>query len=123
MPKVMKDFIKRTTDPNQGDLTFSAARQFLSNAGQRLSTAEQMKMTPMAERYLSTFTKNLNDAIRSTAEDADVLDDYTSAVNEYRQAMNLNAAWEAVKEQGVRILKYAIPGAATAYAIKSAVSR
>lgn len=114
MPKVMKDFIKRTTDPNQGDLTFSEARQFLSNAGQRLSTAEQMKMTPMAERYLSTFTKNLNDAIRSTAEDAGVLDDYTSAVNEYRQAMNLNAAWEAVKEQGVRILKYAIPGAATA---------
>jgi len=43
-----------------------------------------------------------------------VLDDYTNAVDEYRKAMKLNDAWEAVKEQGVGILKYAIPGAATA---------
>ena len=43
-----------------------------------------------------------------------MLDDYTNAVDEYRKAMKLNDAWEAVKEQGVGILKYAIPGAATA---------
>ena len=32
-------------------------------------------------------------------------------------------SWEAAKDQGIRILKYVIPGAATAYAIKSTVSR
>ena len=102
MPKVMKDFIKRTTDPNLGDLTHSEARQFLSNAGQRLSTDERMKLTPMATRYLSLFASSLDDAIRWTAEAAGVLDDYTNAVDEYRKAMKLNDAWEAVKEQGVR---------------------
>ena len=59
--------------------------------------------------------------IRSTAEDAGKLDDYTNAVDEFRQAMKLNDAWqatkEAVKDQAVRVLKYAIPGAATAYAV------
>ena len=70
-----------------------------------------------------TGRASLDDAIRDTAEDAGVLDDYTSAVNEYRQAMKLDDAWQALKQQGVRVLKYAIPGAATAYAIKSAVGK
>ena len=76
----------------------------------------------LAGRYLAQFPSALDDAIRSTPEDAGVLDDYTNAVDEYRKAMKLNDLWEATKEQGVRILKYAIPGAATAHAIKSAVS-
>ena len=77
----------------------------------------------MARRYLAQFASSLDDAIRDTAEDAGVLDDYSNAVDEFRKAMKLSDTWEALKEQGVRILKYAIPGAATAYAIKSAVSR
>ena len=91
LPKVMKDFIRRTTDPNQGPLTYSEARQFLSNAGRRLTPQEQ-KLAAQAQRYLSQFASSLDDAIRSTAEDAGALDDYTSAVNEYRQAMKLNDA-------------------------------
>ena len=110
------------TGPDADPLTYSEARQFLSNAGRRLTPQEQ-KLAAQAQRYLSQFASSLNDAIRDTAENAGVLDDYTSAVDEYRKAMQLNNAWEAVKQQGVRILKYAIPGAATAYAIKSAVSK
>ena len=92
-------------------------------ADRRLSPDEIQKLGPDARRYLSQFASSLNDAIRSTAKNAGVLDEYTNAVDEYRKAMKLNDAWEAVKQQGVRILKYAIPGAATACAIKSAVSR
>jgi hypothetical protein len=40
-----------------------------------------------------------------------VLGDYSNAVDEFRKAMKLNDAWEALKEQGFRFLKYAIPGA------------
>ena len=40
MPKVLRDFIKRTTDPNQGPLTYEEARQFYSNASTRLSAEE-----------------------------------------------------------------------------------
>ena len=47
----------------------------------------------------------------------------TNAVDEYRQAMKLNDAWEGLSDLGIKVLKYSIPGAATAYAIKSAVSR
>ena len=89
-----KRFLRRTTDPNRSRLTYSDARQFLSNAGERLSTAEQMKVTPMAQRYLSQFASSLDDAIRSTAKDAGVLDDYTNPVNEYRQVMKVNDACE-----------------------------
>lgn len=84
MPKVMKDFIKHATDPNLGDLTYSETRQFLSNAGERLSTAGQMKLPPKATRYPSQFASSLNDAIRDVAQDAGVLDDYNNAVDQYR---------------------------------------
>lgn len=40
MPKVVRDFIRRTTDPNQGSLTYEEARQFYSNASSRLSAEE-----------------------------------------------------------------------------------
>jgi hypothetical protein len=56
-----------------------------------------------------------------------VLDDYNNAVDQYRQAIKLNNLWEASKEPGkrqpIQILKSTIPGAATAYAIKSALSK
>jgi len=77
----MKDFIKCATDPNLGDLTYSEARQFLSNAGERLSTVEQMKLPPKAKRYLFQFVSSLNDAIRDVAQDARVLDNYRNAVD------------------------------------------
>ena len=64
LPKVMKDFIRRTTDPNQGPLTYSEARQFLSNAGRRLTPQEMQKLAPQAQRYLSQFASSLDDAIR-----------------------------------------------------------
>ena len=47
----------------------------------------------------------------------------SSTLGSVPQGHELNDIWEAAEEQGVRILKYAIPSAATAYAIKSAVSR
>lgn len=113
MPKVMKDFIRRTTDPNLGGLTYSEARQFLSNAGERLSTAEQMKLTPKATRSISQFASSWNSAIRYVAEDAGVLDHYTDVVDQYRQAMKLNNFWKATRElgkqQAVQILKWSVP--------------
>ena len=92
------DFLRRVTAPDAGARTYSEARQFLSNAGRRLTPQEQ-KLAAQAQRYLSQFASSLNDAIRDTAENAGVLDDYTSAVDEYRQAMKLNDLWEATKEQ------------------------
>ena len=69
---------------------------------ENVSSAEHMKLPPKATRYLSQFASSLNDAIRDVAQDAGVLDDYSNAVDQYRQAMKLNNLWEARKELGKR---------------------
>jgi hypothetical protein len=53
----------------------------------------------------------LDDAIRDSAQDAAVLDDYSSAVDEYRKAMKLNDAWEATKAIGKDMLTATIQNA------------
>lgn len=102
-----------------GDLTFSEARDFLTNAGSRLSAEEAQRLTPTARHFLSDFYSELNSAIRDTAQNAGVLDDYASAVNEYRQATNLNDAWQVTKELGGKALGKIATGAGlgAAYAV------
>ena len=62
----------------------------------------------------------MDDAIRDSAQDAAVLDDYSSAVDEYHKAMKLNDAWEATKALGKGMLTRTIensPGIGATYAI------
>jgi hypothetical protein len=65
MPKVVRDFSKRKTDPNQGPLAYGEARQFYSNASSRLSAEEAQRLAPQAKRLLSQFTSHLGNASRT----------------------------------------------------------
>lgn len=101
LPKVVKDFINRVTDPNKGPLTYQEARDFYSNASGRLSDAEAAKLKPNMKFWLGQFTRDLDGSIRDSAESVGKGQQYGQAMSEYRNAARLrSAAKEGAKWAG-----------------------
>jgi hypothetical protein len=122
MPKVVKDFLKRVTDPEEGPLTYSEARKFYSNAT-RISADEANRLTPAMKRQLSIFTQTLGSSIADTAGAAGKMEQYQGAMGEYRNASRLRSAKEAMVDYVVKPAIKAIPygaGAAAGYKIYEA---
>lgn len=95
MPKVVRDFLKRVTDPDKGALTYSEARDFYTNAT-RISADEAG--APVMKRQVGDFTRTLNSAIEEAAEHSGKLDTYQQAMHEYHNAMRLRALGEGLKD-------------------------
>lgn len=107
MPKVVRDFLKRSTDPTKPPLTYSEARDFYSNAT-RLSADETQRLTPVMKRQVGNFTRALGDSIQDTAEQAGKGDQLKGAMKEYSRAMRLKEGTEKAKDIAI---KSAITGA------------
>lgn len=107
MPKVIRDFLKRTTDPAQGPLTYEEARTFYSNAS-RLSANEYQRLTPASQRMVGQFARDLNSAITDTADAAGVGQQYRAGMSQYA-----GAAANAEKAQMIKdyIKAHAVEGA------------
>jgi hypothetical protein len=101
LPKVVRDFLKRTTDPTKGPLTYEEARDFYQNAT-RLSADETNRLTPNAKRMIGKFTKALGDSVRGTAADAGQLKQYESGMKEYYRAMRTERQWGALKKYAIK---------------------
>jgi hypothetical protein len=121
--KQVFDLTKRITDPDLPDLTWGEARDFYSNLTGRLSPEQAQKLSPKAYRVIGKVTDALDDTLAQTADNAGKLTDYRGAMNEYKTAMNLQNTIQAAKQAGIQVLKWTVPGAATAYAIKSIFSK
>jgi hypothetical protein len=121
--KQVFDLTKRITDPSLPDLTWGEARDFYSNLTGRLSAEQAQSLSPKAKYLVGKVTDALNDTLEQTADNAGKLTDYRGAMNEYKTAMNLQNTIQAAKQAGVQVLKWTVPGAATAYAIKSIFSK
>lgn len=95
MPKVIRDFINRTTDPDKPPLTYEEARQFYSSAA-RLSANEASRLSPVMSRQVNKFRAALNESIADTADQAGKLDEYVDAMKEYRRASQIGDLSKAV---------------------------
>jgi hypothetical protein len=96
MPKVMSDFLRRVTDPNQPPLTFSEARNFYTNAS-KLSANETGNLTGPMLKKVGGFRAALNDSLTGGADQAGVGNLYRSGLKEYRQAMALKSTGQQLK--------------------------
>lgn len=94
MPKVVKDFLKRVTDPAKPPLSFAEARDFYSNAT-RLSADEFNKMTGPMKRQIGQFTEALGGSIQDAATKAGYGDEFSSAMQEFRRASQISGAVKA----------------------------
>lgn len=105
MPKVVRDFLRRVTDPEKGPLVYEEARDFYQNIT-RLSADEFKRLTPVMKREIGNLRVHLNHAIERAAATVDKADTYRSAMKEFRRASQLREAWETTKKTA---LKYAFP--------------
>jgi hypothetical protein len=125
--KQVFDLTKRITDPDLPELTWGEARDFYSNLTGKLSPEQQQKLSPKAKYFVGKVTDALDDTLKQTADNAGRLDDYRDAMDEYKAAMKLKdvsaAAKQAAIQSGIQVLKWTVPGAATAYAVKSIFSK
>lgn len=103
MPKVMRDFLRRTSDPNLPPLTYDEARKFASNAS-RLSADETNRLTPVMKRQAAQFSSALGDSNQNAAATAGAGDTYNDAMSTYRKAARIRDAKDFVSEKAVPAL-------------------
>lgn len=85
MPKVVRDFLRRATDPNKPPIAYEEARDFASNIS-RLSADEFKRLTPVVRREVGNLRAALDRALTSAASSVGKGDEYAAAMKEYRRA-------------------------------------
>jgi hypothetical protein len=119
MPKVIRDFLKRATDPKRPPITFEEAREFYSSAS-RLSAEEAQRLTPRMKKEVVTFTKTLGKGIQ---EAADIAGGEAGAL--YKRGMEIyaNAAkWQRRTNALLKTAKKYGPYVAAGYAGKEIIT-
>lgn len=117
MPKVVNDFIRRTTDPDKPPITYDEARDFYSNAS-RISADEAQRLTPVMRFQLGKFTRDLGNSISGAAQQGGVLDQYLGAMRQYRQASQMQDALSGAGTYLTRQAAEKLPWLAAAYGAK-----
>lgn len=101
MPKAVRDFLKRVTDPEKAAFAYGEARDFASNIS-RLSTNDMMKMTPALKREVGNLRVALNKAVEGAARSVGKADQYKAAMREYALRSNVDDVardvWTGVKK-------------------------
>lgn len=108
MPKVIRDFVKRVTDPSKAPLTYEEARDFYSNAS-RLSADEAQRLTPVMKRWVGQFRSDLGDSISQAASQVGKGDVYQDAMQGYAQGMRQQDFVNLLKNAAVKTVKYGLP--------------
>jgi hypothetical protein len=114
MPKVVRDFVKRATDPAKGDITYKEARDFYHNIS-RLSADEYNRLSPVMKSHINKLRGALNESLEGAAKQGGKLPEYRGAMREYRQASQLSdfadKTWETTRDK-------ALPYGAAYYALQ-----
>lgn len=118
MPKVVRDLLKRVTDPEKGPMVYEEARDFATNIS-RLSADEMNRLAPVMKREIGTLRAQFNSDVRQAAAKAGKLKEYDAAMREYRRA----SQFRDVKDDVVKGVKQAAPWAAVTGAAAYGASR
>lgn len=111
MPKVVRDFLKRVTDPSKPNLAYEEARDFYSNIS-RLSGNDYQRLTPVLVREIGNLRVALNSSLRTAAETVGKGGLYDDAMKGYRQAAKVS---DAVGDAAKQIKRWAIPTGIVTY--------
>lgn len=105
MPKAVRNFLTRVTDPSKGDLVYEEARDFASNIS-RLSADEYGRLTPVIGREVANLRVALNKAVAEAAGKAGKGKEYAEAMTEYARAMKIRGVFESAIEGAKRGAPY-----------------
>lgn len=113
MPKAVRDFLKRVTDPNKPEMTYEEARDFATNIS-RLSADEFKRLTRPMKRAVGELRASLNRSVEDAAESVGKGDQYRSAMSEYSRAARGRQVVDDTKRAAMR---YAVPGGLAYYGL------
>jgi hypothetical protein len=116
MPKVVNDFMTRISNTDLGPLNYDEARRLMTQAGRKmgqlLSANEQRITDPEIIHAVGKWYGALRDAVETTADHAEQLAKFQSAMSEYRAASKLRAIGGAVTKTAGGIVGASALGAA-----------
>lgn len=121
LPKVIADFMRRVTDPQQGPLTYAEARDFYSNAS-ALTPEEMTTLKPRIRAQVAKFTKELGSSIQNTADQGGVGEQYSGAMKEFRRASQLGDSLDVAKGTLKNLLVKGVPYAGGAYSLSKIIN-
>jgi len=84
-PRVVKQLLKRTTEPEAPPLTYKEARDFGSSLS-RMSSHEAQRMTPAMKAQVSQLAKAFSGDTQAAAEAVGRGDDFVKAMRDYSRA-------------------------------------
>lgn len=91
MPKVVRDLLRRATDPTKGSISYQEMRDFYSNVS-RLSADEMKRLAPVVRQQLGALREAMNETLARTAASGGKESVYRAAMREYAMASKL-AEW------------------------------
>lgn len=111
MPKVVRDLMRRATDPKKGEITYQEMRDFYSNVS-RLSADEMKRLAPVVRQQLGALREAMNETLARTAASGGKEAVYRAAMREYAMASRL-------REYATTVAKWTAGalGATTAYKV------
>lgn len=112
MPKVVRNFLSRMTDPGKPPLTYEEARRFYSNAS-RVSADENMRLTDTMKRLLGNFREGLHQDITANRAQFGAADQYRQAVAGFARAKQFEGGIESIKALSRKAGEKATIGAGT----------
>lgn len=100
LPKILRDFTRRTSDPEAEPITYKEARDFYTNA--RLAMTEYLQTKPNMWRQVTIFKNALGEALQEAATQAGKGPEYKSAMAEYRRAKTMQKLAKAAAVLGLQ---------------------
>jgi|SRR5690242_9757346 len=88
LPKVIRDFLSRATDPGKPPITYAEARDFYSNATSK-SAQEMSRLSAVMQMQLGRFTHALGQSIADAAASTGQLQPYLQGMSEYANASKI----------------------------------
>lgn len=112
MPKVVRNFLSRMTDPGKPPLTYEEARRFYSNAS-RVSADENMRLTDNMKRLLGNFREGLHQDITANRAQFGVAEQYKEAMNTFSRAKKFEGGLDTINGLAKKSAERATIGAGT----------
>lgn len=103
MPKAVRDFMKRATDPTKGEPTYREMRDFYSNIS-RLSANEFQRLTPVVRMEVGKLRVALDRALAATAAKGGEEATYRAAMKQYALAARARELVEKAAKYGAGAL-------------------
>lgn len=108
MPKVVRDFLNRITQPNSQPMTYAEARDFYSNAT-RLSSDEFNRLTPVMKKQVAEFTDALGKANARAAAAGGEGETYASGMRGYAKGAEWQKSNQKMVDLTKKIVGYGVP--------------